>query len=82
MIKSLTAFTILALLGSAVVALPWFAPQAEARESLVLAKADRLEISSFPDCVKQIWPNLTSACLRNSGSGGSVVVAGLTTARR
>jgi hypothetical protein len=42
MINSLTALAIFALLGAAVVALPGFAPQVEARESVGLAKGDRL----------------------------------------
>lgn len=83
MIKSLAAFAIFAVLGIAVVALPWFAPKAEAGEALVLGKADRLEVRSFAHaCVKQIWPDFATACLRNSGSEASVVEARLVTARR
>ena len=83
MIKSLAAFAIFAVLGASVVALPWFAPKAEASETLVLAKSDRLEVrSSLPNCVKQIWPDFATVCLRNSGSEASVVEARLVTARR
>ena len=83
MIKSLAAFAIFAVLGTSVVALPWFAPKAEAGETLVLAKSDRLEVRSFPqNCVKQIWPDFATACLRNSSSEASVVEARLVTARR
>ena len=83
MIRSLAAFAIFAVLGTSVVALPWFAPKAEAGENRVLAKSDRLEVRSYPqNCVKQIWPDLATACLRNSGSEASVVEARLVTARR
>jgi len=83
MIKSLAAFAIFAVFGTLVVALPWFPPKAEAGENRVLAKSDRLEVRSFPqNCVKQIWPDLATACLRNSGSEASVVEARLVTARR
>lgn len=83
MIKSLAAFGIFAVLGTSVVALPWFAPKAEASEIVVLAKSDRLEVRSFPqNCAKQIWPDFATACLRNSGSKASVVEARLVTARR
>jgi hypothetical protein len=65
MIKSLAAFAIFALLGTSVVALPWFAPKAEAGETLALAKSDRLEVRSFPqNCLKQIWPEYATGCLQ------------------
>jgi hypothetical protein len=83
MIKSLAAFAIFAVLGTSVVALPWFAPKAEAGETLALAKSDRLEVRSFPqNCLKQVWPEYATGCLRNSGSEASVVEARLVTARR
>jgi len=44
MIKSLTGLAIFGLLGTAVVALPGFAPRVEARETVALAKADRLDV--------------------------------------
>ena len=83
MIRSLAAFAIFAVLGTSVVALPWFARKAEASETVVLAKSDRLEVRSLPQsCVKQIWPDFGTECLRNSGSEASVVEARLVTARR
>jgi hypothetical protein len=83
MIKSLAAFAIFAVLGTSVVALPWFAPKAEAGETLVLEKSDRLRVRSYPqNCVKQIWPDFATACLRKSGSEAVVVEARLVAARR
>jgi hypothetical protein len=83
MIKSFAAFAILAVLGASVIALPSFAPKAEAREGLALAKSDRLAVHSPPqNCFKQIWPDFATACLRNSGSRGKVVEARLVGIRR
>jgi hypothetical protein len=83
MIKSLSAFMIFALLGASVMALPGFAPQVEARETAVLAKADRLEIRATAlNCSTQVWPELAAPCLRNVASGAKIVEARLVTARR
>jgi hypothetical protein len=70
MIKSLTALAIFALLGAAVVALPGFAPQVEARESIGLAKGDRLAIRPVArNCSQQVWPSFDTPCLRKSEPG-------------
>ena len=83
MIKSLTALAIFALLGAAVVALPGFAPQVEASETVALAKADRLDIRPVaPNCSQQVWPNFDASCLRNPESGARFREARLITARR
>jgi len=83
MIKSLAAFMILAVLGVSVVALPSFAPKAEASEGVALAKSDRLAVRSPPqNCFKQTWPDFATACLRHSGSEATIVEARLVTARR
>ena len=83
MIKSVAAFAIFAVLGTSVIVLPWFAPQAEASEPVALAKADRLAVRSLPqNCFKQVWPDFATACLRNSGSEARIVEARLVTARR
>jgi hypothetical protein len=83
MIKSFTAFAIFAVLGASVIALPWFAPKAEASQAIALAKADRLEVrSAAQNCFEQVWPDFTTACLRNSGSAAKIVEARLVTARR
>jgi len=70
MIKSLAAFAIMSLLGVAVVALPGFAPQVEAGQSVALAKAARLAIRPVAqDCSRQVWPQFETSCLRNSETG-------------
>jgi hypothetical protein len=83
MIKSFAAFGIFALLGAAVIVLPGFAPQVEAREVAVLAKGDRLAIKSASvDCSRQVWPNFAISCLQNAGTGQKIAEARLVTARR
>jgi len=79
MIKSLTGLAIFGLLGTAVVALPGFAPRVEARETVALAKADRLDVRN---CSQQHWPNFDTSCLRSSESGLAVLDVRLVTARR
>jgi hypothetical protein len=54
----------LALLASAVVALPAFAPKVLANEGVALAKGDRLDIVHVEPCAQQTWPNLMASCLR------------------
>jgi hypothetical protein len=81
MMKSLSALAIFAFLGASVVALPGFAPQVEASETVALAKADRLDVRPVaPNCSQQVWPNFDASCLRK----GEVMVreARLVTARR
>ena len=73
MIKSLTA------LGAVVVVLPGFAPRVEARETVALAKADRLDVRN---CSQQLWPNFDTSCLRSSEPGLTVLEVRLVTARR
>ena len=83
MIKSLSAFAVFAVLGASVVALPWFAPIVEASEAVALAKADRLTVRPLPqNCIKQVWPDFTRACLRHGGSVASIVEARLVTSQR
>jgi hypothetical protein len=65
MLKSLTALAILALLGASVVALPYIS-KVEAGETVALAKGDRLDVRS--DCSQQVWPNISSHCLRGDQS--------------
>ncbi|MCK1293151.1 hypothetical protein ABIB75_000294 [Bradyrhizobium sp. GM2.2] len=83
MMKSLIAFTMFALLGVSVIVLPGFAPQVKARETVALAKADRL--ASHPvarNCVGQVWPDFEASCLRRGESDVRVHEARLVTARR
>jgi hypothetical protein len=83
MIKSLAALAIFGLLGTAVVALPGFAPEVEARRPDALAKGDRLDIQPVArNCSQQVWPNFDTSCLRNSESGAMIREARLVTARR
>jgi hypothetical protein len=83
MIKSLAALAISALLGASVFALPGFAPQVEAGEATVLAKADRLEVRPVAlNCRQQVWPNFDRACLRRDESGVPVREVRLITALR
>jgi hypothetical protein len=78
MIKSLSAFAIMSLLGAAVVALPAFAPAVKAEETAAFAKADRLATHSVAtDCAQQVWPHIDTACLRSSGAGGRISEARL-----
>jgi hypothetical protein len=73
MIKSLIAFSIFALLGASVIALPGYAPQVEAGEAVALAKGARLDVrpATF-DCSQQTWPNFEARCLRDGVSGATV----------
>lgn len=82
MIKSLIAFSIFALLGAAVIALPGFAPPVEAGETAALAKEGRLDVRPAFDCSQQTWPNFEAPCLRDGVSGVMVREARLVTARR
>ena len=60
--SSLAAFAIFSLLGTAVIALPGFAPKVQASETMALAKGDRQPIRI---CVEQVWPNIPASCLRS-----------------
>jgi hypothetical protein len=82
MIKSFAAFAILAVLAASVVALPSFAPKADATERSALAKSDRLAVR-YPsqNCFEQTWPDFATTCLRNSGSDAKVVEARLVARR-
>jgi hypothetical protein len=83
MIKSFAALAIFAFLGTSVVALPAFAPKVEASEVAVLAKGDRLQVrTAVLNCSTQVWPDLSTSCLRNTGSAVKVLEARLVTARR
>ena len=83
MIKSLSALAIFGMLWVAVVALPGFAPQVGANETVALAKGDRLPVGPVEGiCSQQIWPNFKASCLRDGDTGATVREARLTTARR
>jgi hypothetical protein len=82
MIKSFSALAVMLALGASVVALPAFAPQVKAEETVALAKSDRLPVrSTTRECASQVWPDLGASCLRSSHAG-IVREARLVTARR
>jgi len=60
MVKSLAALAIFAL-GTSAIVLPYVS-QVEAGETIALAKGDRLD--NRPDCSQQVWPHISSSCLR------------------
>jgi hypothetical protein len=83
MIKSLTSFTILALLGASAVVFPAFAATTKAADALALPKSDRLPMRSVAHtCSQQVWSDFGNGRLLNSGKDAKVLVAYLTTARR
>lgn len=84
MIKTLAALAIFAASGASVIALPSFAPMAEASEGVVaLVKSNRLAVtSSPPNCLEQTWPNLTTECLHSRGADAKIVDARPVNARR
>ena len=83
MIKSLMPFAVFAVLGASVLALPGFAPEVKANEVVALTKADRLAIHPIAgNCASQIWPNIASTCLRQTGSVAAIREARLVTAKR
>jgi hypothetical protein len=83
MVRSFAALVVFTLLGAAVIALPGFAPKVKASESAVLAKADRLMVLSVPvNCSKEVWPDLSLACMQRTGPGENIPEARLVTTRR
>ena len=69
MLKSLAALAILALVGASAAALPYIS-RVEGRETAALAKGDRLDIRN--DCSQQVWPNISSLCLRGDRAESEV----------
>lgn len=83
MIRSLAALALLAFTGVSALALPGFAPDVKVNEVAALAKADRLAIHPIAgNCASQVWPNIASTCLRQTGSDAAVREARLVTAKR
>jgi hypothetical protein len=81
MVRSLTALAIFLLLGASVLVLPGFAPKVEAGEVAVLAKADRLDARAA-SCSAEVWPDFSTSCLRNPGSGVKILDARMVSGRR
>ena len=83
MVRSFAALVVFTLLGAAVIALPGFAPKVDASESGVRAKTDRLVVPTVSlNCSKEVWPDLSVACMQRTGPGGNIREARLVTARR
>jgi hypothetical protein len=84
MMKSLSVFTMIALLGTAaIVGLPVFAPQVKANEPVTMARADQLPLhSTAPDCSKQIWPNYDTSCLHRLADSATIQDARLVNTHR
>jgi hypothetical protein len=69
MVKSTAALTILALVSTVILAMPYIS-QVEAGEPTALAKSDRLNIPT--ECSEQVWPNLAPSCLKGRHSAETV----------
>jgi len=83
MVRSLSSFAILMVLGGSVVALPIFASEAQPGEPAAFAKADRLKLQAPASaCSTEVWPTIAASCLRGVGTAGKVQEARLVTARR
>lgn len=83
MVRSLFALVMFSLLGASVIALPGFSHKADAREGVVLAKADRLKVrGAASNCSKQVWPDFAASCLRSINSDVKVREARVVTAQR
>jgi len=80
MVKSIAALAIFGLLGTAVLAVPGFAPQVKASETIAFPKGDRQPIART--CSKQVWPNFENSCLHNADSGAMIQQARLVIVRR
>jgi hypothetical protein len=82
MVKSFSALALATLLGASVIALPVLAPKVEASEVAALSKGDRLQGRVLPPtCAEQVWPYVSTSCLRSTG-GAPILEARLVTARR
>ena len=83
MFKSFSALAVVMVLGSAVIALPVFAPKVEANELAALAKGDRLHVPMpLMTCAKQVWPDIAASCLRTADRTTKILEVRLVTARR
>jgi hypothetical protein len=66
MLKVVSGFAAAALVAAAVIALPGFSPEVEARTPPPSIKGDRLDIRSVgQDCSLQAWPYYEADCLRD-----------------
>ena len=66
MYRVLSAIAAVALGAAAVLALPGFSPEVEARTPPPAVKADRLDVrSTGQDCSRQAWPYYEASCIRD-----------------
>ncbi|MCC6888985.1 MAG: hypothetical protein IT536_10665 [Hyphomicrobiales bacterium] len=72
MSKAILAAAAIAFGAAAVLALPGFSPEVEARAPTPVVKGDRLDIRPAADCTQQAWPYYEAGCLRTHGQPRSV----------
>jgi hypothetical protein len=66
MYRVLSAIAAVALGAAAVLALPGFSPEVEARTPPPAVKSDRLDVrSTGQDCSRQAWPYYETSCIRD-----------------
>jgi hypothetical protein len=83
MIKSISTPLTLSLVASAVFVLSVMTPQANANETVALAKADRLTVRMADrNCSQQIWPDFETSCLRSQVAGTRILDARRIVAQR
>ncbi len=75
--KAISAVAAAALGAAAIIALPGFSPEVEARTPAAVVKSDRLDIRPANlACAEQAWPYYQAGCLRDrsqlSGQGRKV----------
>jgi hypothetical protein len=82
--RILSGITAAALGAAAVLALPGFSPEVEARTPPLVVKSDRLDVrTAGKDCTQQAWPYYEANCIRdrNQPGGQARVVRVITTDR-
>jgi hypothetical protein len=65
MVRILSAIAAVALSAAAVLALPGFSPEVEARTPPPAVKADRLDVRSTGKDCTQAWPYYETSCIRD-----------------
>jgi hypothetical protein len=70
-LKVLSGLAAAALVAAAVISLPGFSPEVEARTPPASVKGDRLDIRPVgQDCSQQTWPYYEGNCLRDRNHSG------------
>ena len=71
MYRILSAIAAVALGAAAVLALPGFSPEVEARTPPPAVKADRIDArATGKDCTQQAWPYYEASCIRDRNQPG------------